>query len=251
MLQLIDHPDDIREIRLARAPVNALDPALIRAIRLAVESAPADGVAGLVLSGAPGMFSAGLDVPALLALDRGALMPVWTDFFGIFAAIACSPVPVVAAITGHSPAGGAVMAIHCDYRIMAAGDFRIGLNEVQVGLVVPECLQLALRRLTGPRHAEQLMVAGAMIPAQRAFEIGMVDELAGPDAVVPRAIDWLRHRLALPRQAMLATRAIARAELVAAYADPAAMPLADVQARWWSDETQATLHKLVAKLKAR
>ncbi|BCL77048.1 hypothetical protein JHS3_27840 [Jeongeupia sp. HS-3] len=249
MLQLIAHPAGIRELRLARPPVNALDPALIRAIRQAIEAAPADGVAGLVLSGAPDMFSAGLDVPALLALDRDALMPVWADFFGIFAAISNSTIPVVAAITGHSPAGGAVMAIHCDYRIMAAGDFRIGLNEVQVGLVVPDCLQLALRRLVGARHAERLMVAGAMIPAQKALEIGMVDELAEVNQVVPRAIEWLQALLALPRQAMLATRAIARADLHAAYAGR--LPLAEVQDRWWSDETRQTMQALVARLKNR
>ncbi|WP_174764243.1 enoyl-CoA hydratase/isomerase family protein, partial [Andreprevotia sp. IGB-42] len=134
MLQVIEHAEGIRELRIAAPPVNALNPALIRALREAILAAPAEGAQALVLSGAPGMFSAGLDVPALLALTAEQMPPVWADFFGIFGALACSPIPVVAAISGHSPAGGAVMAVFCDYRVMAEGAFCIGLNEVQVGL---------------------------------------------------------------------------------------------------------------------
>src|SRR6185369_17057957 len=108
-----------------------------------------EGARGIVLSGREGMFSAGLDVPTLLQLERDHLRAFWNDFFGLCAALARSSIPVVAAVTGHAPAGGAVLAIMCDYRVMARGPFRIGLNEVQVGLSVPECIQAALRRLVG------------------------------------------------------------------------------------------------------
>ena len=76
MLETIRH-DAIVELRLARPPVNALDPELVRQLRTAVESAPAQGARGLVLSGRPGMFSAGLDVPALLQLNREELVAFW------------------------------------------------------------------------------------------------------------------------------------------------------------------------------
>src|SRR5215470_2247937 len=131
MLEPIRH-DSIFELRLARPPVNALDPGLVAALRAAIEAAPAHGARGIVLGGRPGMYSGGLDVPALLPLDRVALRTFLRDFFELCGAIACSPIPIVAAITGHSPAGGAVLAIFCDYRIMArsvdaAKPFRIGL----------------------------------------------------------------------------------------------------------------------------
>src|SRR5204863_7790743 len=132
-------------------------------------------------------------------LDRAAFRVFWNDSFGLCAALARSPIPIAAAITGHSPAGGAVLAIMCDYRVMARGPFKIGLNEVQVGLSVPECIQAALRRLLGPYRAERLLVAGAMLEAEQAHAIGLVDELVEPDLVVPRGLLWLGDLLKLPR----------------------------------------------------
>lgn len=250
MLELLQH-DSIHELRLARPPVNALDPALVRRLREAVEAAPGQGAKALLLSGAPGLFSAGLDVPALLQLDRDAFRVFWADFFGLCAALARSPIPIAVAITGHAPAGGAVLSIMCDYRVMAQGAFRIGLNEVQVGLSVPESIQAALRRLIGPYRAERLLVAGAMIESEQACTIGFVDELAPPDQVVPRALAWLRDLLALPSRAMLETRRLARADLAAVFADPDALPIEDFLDGWFAPEAQAVLHALVARLKAK
>jgi enoyl-CoA hydratase/carnithine racemase len=250
MLDIIDH-DDIRELHLVRPPVNALNPELVQALRRAVEDAPGEGAAGLMLSGAQGLFSAGLDVPALLALDRSAMRAFWSEFFALCAALARSPVPAVAAIGGHSPAGGAVLALFCDYRVMAEGPFRIGLNEVQVGLSVPDCIQLALRRTVGIYRAERLLVAGAMLESAEALACGFVDELAPSARVDDRARAWLREILALPRHAMLATRKLARADLTAAFADPDALPVEVFLVGWFADATQAVLHALVARLKSK
>jgi enoyl-CoA hydratase/carnithine racemase len=253
MLETIHH-DAILELRLARPPVNALDPGLTRQLRSAVETASSQGARAIMLSGRPGMFSAGLDVPALLQLDRPALVAFWHDFFGLCAALASSPIPTVAAITGHSPAGGAVLSIFCDYRVMArsfdpAKPYRIGLNEVQVGLSVPECIQFALRRLIGAYRAERLMVAGAMLDAEQALEIGFVDELAEGDKVVDRALEWLRDLLKLPPQAMATTRLLARSDLIGVFADPSKLSVEEFADGWFGAESQATLKALVAKLK--
>ena len=251
MLDILPHDGGITELRLARPPVNALSLELLGALRDAIGQAPRDGARGLVLSGAQGMFSAGVDVPALLQHDRAGVRTYWREFFAVGAALATCPVPVVAAITGHSPAGGAVLSLFCDYRVMAQGPFRIGLNEVQVGLVVPDCIQLALRRVVGAYRAERLMVSGAMIDAEQALACGFVDELTGVEQVVTRAVHWLGDLLALPSQAMLATRAIARADLRATWQDVDALPLDGFIDAYFHPETQATLQQLVARLKAR
>lgn len=250
MLERITH-GDILEIRLARPPVNALNPELLEALRDAIAAAPGEGAHALVISGGPSVFSAGLDVPRLLAMERAELESAWRAFFGVLEALARSPLPSVAAIAGHSPAGGAVMSLFCDYRVMARGPYRIGLNEVQVGLIVPECIQYALRRLVGPCRAERLMVAGAMVDAEQAHAIGLVDELVDVDHVTTRALAWLQELLALPRKAMRTTRTIARTDLVEAIADPTRLDLPRFLDEWFSDETQAVLQALVAKLKSR
>jgi Delta3-Delta2-enoyl-CoA isomerase len=255
MLDVIRH-DSIHELRFARPPVHAFDPAQVVRLREVLANAQREGARGLLLSGTPGMFSAGLDVPALLQLDRARMQAFWIDFFGLCADLARSPIPIVAAITGHSPAGGAVLSIMCDYRVMARSveaekPFRIGLNEVQVGLSVPDCIQAALRRLLGPYRAERLMVAGAMLDSVQAHSIGLVDELVEVDAVVPRALAWLRELLALPAHAMHETRRIARADLAEIFADPASFGVDAFVEGWFAMETQAVLQALVARLKSK
>ncbi|MBS0557206.1 MAG: enoyl-CoA hydratase/isomerase family protein [Proteobacteria bacterium] len=253
MLESIRH-DAILELRMARPPVNALNPDLVRALRSAVEEADAMGARGIVLSGRAGMFSAGLDVPELLQIDRAALVAFWQEFFGLCAALAASPIPIVAAMGGHSPAGGAVLSIFCDYRIMArsvdpAKPYRIGLNEVQVGLSVPDVIQCALRRLVGTYRAERMVVAGQMLDPEQALAIGLVDELSAADDVVPRALAWLGNLLKLPPQAMAATRGLARSDLIQLFADPTRLSIEEFADGWFGAETQSTLRALVAQLK--
>lgn len=250
VLESIRH-GDVLELRLARGPVNALDPELVGALRAALDSAFASGVRGIVLSGREGMFSGGLDVPLLLSLDRPAMQRFWGEFIGLCETLARAPVPIVAAITGHSPAGGAVLSLYCDYRIMARGDFRIGLNEVAVGLVVPEVIQAALRRLVGPYRAERLMVSGSMVDAATAAGLGLVDELAEVDQVVARALAWLGELLALPPEAMTETRRIARADLGAAFDRKVLASDEEFADRWFSTEAQGVLKAVVERLKAK
>jgi len=244
----------IHEIRLARPPVNALNPELLQQLRVAIEVAPAQGARGIVLAGGPNVFSGGLDVPLLLTLERDALQAVWQDFFDTALAIARCPVPVVAAIAGHAPAGGCVLALCCDYRVMArspdpAKPFRIGLNEVQVGLAVPEAIQHLLRRVVGPHCAERLLVSGTMLDSDQAFACGLIDDVVELEQVTTHAHTWLQALLQLPSVPMLETRALARADLVAAMSDPARIDLPRFFQRWHDPDTQAALQALMARLR--
>ncbi len=249
MLQVFSHPDEVVEIRLDRPPVNALNPALVRALSDTIEQQTANGARALVLSGRPGLFSAGLDVPELLQLDEVGMRAFWRDFFGLLERVAASPVPIVAALTGHSPAGGTVIALYADYRIQAEGDFRLGLNEVQVGLVVPSVIHQALVRLIGTYAAERHLVAGEMIPSTKAHAIGLIDEIVPAEETIERAVNWCRRHLALPPQAMQATRRLCRADLVGSFKAAGALDVDGFVRGWFSDETQATMRGLVERLK--
>jgi Delta3-Delta2-enoyl-CoA isomerase len=246
MLQTIDH-GPVRELRLDRPPANALSPELIAALREAVEGAPAAGARALVLSGSPGRFSGGLDVPLLIQLDAASIAATWRDFYRLMGALAGSPIPVAAAITGHAPAGGTVVGVFCDARFMAEGDFRVGLNEVQVGIPLPPIIFRAFRRLVGPRHAERLSVSGQLISGAEARAIGLVDELVAPDRLVERAVEWCNGLLALPPQALSITRQTARADLIAEFNETEG-ELASLVDMWFSDETQTVLRMVVERL---
>lgn len=247
MIVSTDH-GSARQLRLSRPPANAFNPALVTALTEAVRSAPAEGADALVISGAPGMFTGGLDVPELLTLELDDIRAFWKGFYGLLGTVAASQIPVAAAITGHSPAAGAVLSVFCDHRVMADGPFKIGMNEVQVGLSVPPALQYGLKRLTGPRAGDALLIAGALVSPAEALRVGLVDEVVEPEEVVPRALAWAERLASLPRQAMRETRRLARADLVAQFDRLDEADFDRVTERWFSEETQATMRALVARL---
>ena len=251
MIVTTDHggTGGVRELRLNRPPVNAISPELVAALHDAVTRAPGEGARALVLSGSPGRFSGGLDIPVLIQFDRPAMERLWEDFYRLLLALAASPIPIAAAITGHSPAGGAVLAMYCDYRVMADGQFRIGFNEVQVGIPMPLALLRCVARLVGPRQAERLCASGMLIRPNEARRIGLVDELTWPDQVVARAIHWARGMLALPPDAMTQTRTAARADLVRLMEEGLASENQLLVDNWFSDETQTTLRAIVERMK--
>lgn len=247
MIVTTDH-GPVRELRLNRPPVNALTAELLAALREAVERAPKEGARAIVISGAPGMFSAGLDVRLLIGLDRDGITRLWRELYALMHALAASGVPTAAAITGHAPAGGTVIALWCDRRVAPKGDFRIGLNEVQVGIPLPPVILRALQRQVGAREAERLAVGGLIVSMEEALRAGLVDELAPPEQVVERAVAWCRGLLAVPPEAMRETRRRARADLVALFEQGAEEEMSGVVDAWWSAETQATLKAIVERL---
>jgi enoyl-CoA hydratase/carnithine racemase len=247
---MLEHDDagPIRTIRLARPPVNALHVPLFEAIGAAIEAAPRDGARGLVLTGAGKLFSAGLDVGVLAGLDKPALTAFLGSFFRCLQVMAQSPLPLVAAINGHSPAGGAVLALFCDQRIMARGDFRIGLNEVQVGLLPGPLIYGVLKRAVSLRVANQMLPQGLLLTPDEALAAGLVDELAEPAELQGRAHAWLERVLALPPLAYATTRAMVRSDLVAMMAEATAREQREMIEAWTGPETRASLAALVAKL---
>jgi enoyl-CoA hydratase/carnithine racemase len=250
MLEIIDH-GKVREIRLAKPPVNALNLKLVKTLTQSLREAEAE-CGAVVLSGRDGVFSAGLDVVELLQFDHAGMTGFWSAYFELLELVACSPIPVAVAITGHSPAGGAVICLMCDYRVMSRGGYQIGLNETRVGLIIPPVLQNAMARLVGPRLAEQMIVAGAMIDPDKAFKTGLVDALeTGYEATIQHAIQWCEELLSLPRHSMLGNRAVARAHFKQEFARHTADSVASFVDNWFSDETQIVMNALVAQLKGK
>ncbi|MEI6458528.1 MAG: enoyl-CoA hydratase/isomerase family protein [Pseudomonadota bacterium] len=241
----------IRLLRLDRAPVNALNGELLAALRDAVRGAPGDGVRGLILTGQGERFTAGLDVRAIIGADAPALSAFLSTLFDCLRALATCPVPVVAAINGHSPGGGAVLALACDWRVMAAGTARIGLNEVSVGLSPGPLIHQLLVRTIGARQAGHLLSTGAMLLCEEALAVGLVDAVVPALQVDEAALQWLHGVLALPRQAYQATRALVRADLVqlleAAAGAEGSVAMAATVRDWLSAEVRSSLEALLSR----
>jgi enoyl-CoA hydratase/carnithine racemase len=156
---------------------------------------------------------------------------------------------VIFGLTGHSPAGGTVLAIHGDYRVMAQGDFRLGLNEVQVGLLPGPPIHGAFRRLVGG-HAAQLLTRGTLMDPAMALRVGLVDELCEASRVAARALEVAREICALPREPMMRTRALVRRDLVELFGNPALAMMKEREFAamgvelWFAPATQERLRKI-------
>jgi len=247
MLSIQQH-GTVSEINLNYPPANAMDTEFVKALRSSLAEVAAGEAKAVVISGRPGMFSGGIDVPGLLPQPREVVLEFWTEFLLLMRDVAACPVPVVAAMTGHSPAGGGVLAIHCDYRIAAAGDFKIGLNEVQVGLPVPASILRVFAFVVGERQAQKLAMQGQLISPDEALATGLVDNLAdGPESVVAKAVEFAAKLTKLPPVAMNTTRLQAKSALLDSLAcERDAKITTDY---WFSDETQAAMQALVERLK--
>lgn len=249
MLEEIRH-DDVLELRLERPPANALAPELISALTQAVRAAPARA-RGLLLAGRPGMFSAGLDVPHFVQLDRAGARAAWRGFLDLMQVLVDCPVPLACALTGHAPAGGCVLAMCCHWRVQARGAFKLGLNEVAVGVRVPGPVWAAARHTVGARMAERMCTGAELLDVESALGAGLVDELAAPEDVVPRALAWVRSQLALPPATLRSTRALVRRELSESFAACGERELESFLDEWFGDEAQAALQAVVARLHAK
>ena len=167
-------------VRIDDGKVNAMDPGLLDSLWDALDTAEAHAEA-VVLAGRPGVFSAGLDLNVVRTSASAAidLLHKGTD---IFLRLAEFPRPVVAACTGHALAAGAVILLCCDVRVCAAGDFKIGLNEVAIGLALPELVVELARARLSPRHFTVACNTAQIYSPTEAVDVGFLDRAGSSDA---------------------------------------------------------------------
>ena len=204
---LVCHLDD--------GKANALSGEMIAAIRRALEEAEDDDeVAALVLHGRPGKFCAGFDLGVMLGGDPAAVSDLVCDGGDLVRSFYGAGVPVVAACTGHALAAGALVLLACDVRIGADVDCKIGLNEVAIGMVLPDwALTLAADRLS-KRHLQRAVATARVTGAGGATDVGFLDEVVPEDEVLERALAVAEELAALDRRAYAATVRAVRGEVL-------------------------------------
>jgi 3,2-trans-enoyl-CoA isomerase len=171
----------IATITMHRKPANSLSLEMMVALSEAIRTAEAnDRVEALILSsGLPnGIFSAGLELTELYNPDSERLPMFWYAFQQLYLDLYGSRLSTIAAMDGHAPAAGCMLAISCDYRIMTSNPkATIGLNESQLGIVAPPWLCQQYIDTVGQRNAELALLLGTLFSPQRALELHLVDEL--------------------------------------------------------------------------
>ena len=174
---------NVAEVQLHNGKVNAFSPDFISAINGALDQAEKDEAAVLFV-GNPGVFSAGFDLKIVKAGNLQTIADMMVAGGTLCARLLEFPRPIVSAVTGHCMAQGVMFLLACDYSVAVDGDFTLGLNETQIGMVVPQYgIELAKGRF--PKHVWQRAVTQAELysPAV-ALELGLVDQVVEGDALM-------------------------------------------------------------------
>lgn len=183
--------------------VNALSSELVAGVRSAVALAAGRGQP-LVITGREGCFSAGFDLAVMNSGDPDLASALFHEGALLFREIIEAPVPVVASCTGHALAGGAILLLCADYRVGRAGSYRLGLNEVGIGMALPSfAVSIATHRLDHRYLTAAAMFAEVVSP-DRAMAMGFLDEIV--DDPLPRALSYAATLAALPKVPFAATK---------------------------------------------
>ena len=245
----IEVNDGYATVQLHRPRANAIGRTMVAELLEALSELEGDdSVRCMLLTGTPGMFSAGLDVPELIHFDRPTMTEFWREFNELCHRLYTTDLMTVAAISGHSPAGGCVLAILTDYRIMAEGRYKIGLNEVAVGIPIPGGLTDIYASLLGLAAAQDLGCRGAMLNPQQALEMGLIQEVAPSDELTARALAKVEQWLACNHDAQVTTKRLFRRQLAQSLEATAERDQKSFLDLWFSDEARSILHDLVARL---
>jgi len=179
----INRQQGIDILTMSRGKVNALNEEMVdHLVERFRELKDDPETRAVILTGQGSFFSFGLDVPELYSYSPEDFTRFLTKFTGLYLDIFEFPKP-----NGHAVAGGFMIATPCDYRVMATGKAKISLNEVTFGSSVFAGSVEILRSVTGHRNAEKIALSGKMYSAEEAKALGLVDEVAEPEAVLARA----------------------------------------------------------------
>lgn len=193
---------------------NALTTDVFNGYFAALDAAEADEAVGaVVIAGREGFFSAGMDLKWMQRIDREQLGTIGPDMARLAHRLFIFPKPVIAAVEGHAIAGGAVILLACDRAVGATGSYKIGLNEVAIGIPFGGfALDLARAHLVPSAFGAGLL-HGSVYEPQRAYEVGYLDELTEPGAVRDRVGEIAAQAAQLSSFAYTLTKQGMRGEL--------------------------------------
>ena len=241
--------NQIQIIELSRPKVNAIDADLIRALNNEFDKIEQDSsIKGIILTGQDGIFSAGLDIINLYDRDKEYMKSFWALFSNLLLRIYRYPKIIFTAISGHSPAGGTVISIMTDYRIMNNGNYVIGLNEVAVGLSMPIGIGRVFQSLLGERVAEKMTLTGKLVNPEEAESIGLIDKVVESENLLNFSIETMNKWLKLPFNKQIESKLSLRKEVIDLMVDTVKKENDNFIKAWFSDECRMTMKKIINKL---
>lgn len=209
--------NNIAIVQLNNGKVNAISHQLVKELKEGFLSLTENSsVNGVILTGHTGAFSAGLDVVEQAQMNEKETHAFWVDYYGALQAMVRYPKPFVCAITGFAPAGGTILTLCADYRIMAEEPKHvIGMHEFKLSMIVPELMMDLWCYTLGEQKAFQALQNAKLFTAQEALEENIVQAIAPADQVLSLAKKHLAKCLEVYGPVYIESKRLARKQLLA------------------------------------
>ena len=248
----IERQGALAVLRLSKARGNAIDEPLVEEVaRAAAEVAADPGARGVLLaSGHPKVFCPGLDLVALAGYDRGSMERFMTSFAVAVWGLYGLPKPVVAAVSGAAVAGGCILALTADHRVLKRGA-PIGLNEVKVGVPLPWTVTRLLRASLHPPALSRVALLGRNFTDAEAVETGLADEVAEADGFEAACLARLEEYADKDPLALATTKAWLREGVLGEMMAHEAERVPGFLDGWFSAGTQERIRATVATLQSK
>ena len=214
----IDVADRLATITLDHGKVNAIDTTLSRDLKSAFITLGSDTtIDGIVLTGRPHCFCAGLNVMTLATSDRDGLREFFFTYLAALQSMVRCEKPVVAALTGFAPAGGTILALTADYRVMGRGEkHTVGMNEFNMSLQIPRMMADIYACYLGEPRAWADVQSARMYNSDQALAAGLVDASVEVDEVLAVAQKHCRRLMQVHPPVYRRTKGYLRRDLLSA-----------------------------------
>ena len=235
----------VSEVRLQRGKVNALDEEVVDELADCFRRLARDpGVGSIVLTGTGKFFSFGFDIPAFLEHPKEAFLAYLKKFAALYRDLFAHPKPVVAALNGHAVAGGCMLALACDARLMVAGNAKIALNEIAFGSSLFAGSVEMLRHCVGDRNAARIALSGTMYPPEEALALGLVDRVVPDGDLMAAAREVARAHAAKDPAAFRGVKMLLRGPVLDEIDRREEASLIEFVEIWYSERTRENLRNI-------
>lgn len=197
------------------------------------------------------LFCPGVDLPSLTGKSPAEMRAFYEALTGIVRRKFAYPKPEVYALNGHTIAGGLMMALAGEHRLMAQGPFYVGLMEIELGLAAPIGVVAMVQHVLGGRLAERVLFRGERHTVEQALALGLVDEVVERDRLMNRAIEHARLLGGKPATGYRRLKGYARHAVAERMAALDAAHLDDLVDQWFTADTQGRVAAAVERLTAR
>jgi len=242
--------DNYLIVQLSRGKVNAINQLMVDELNTVIQDIENDEkIGGAILTGTPHFFSAGLDVKEIFEYNEDEIRHFFNSFFALHKNLVRFTKPMVCAISGHSPAGGTVLAIATDYRLMAQGEkYVIGLNEMAVNIQITQALINAYSFWIGNAKANEYLLDGKLLHTQEALSCGLINKVVEGDELMTAAEAQLTKYLGADAEIFANTKRKLRRAWLAELKTDDSNELEETLNIWWKPSVRSKIKLFVESL---